>query len=67
MTIQEAIKEIKSRHKPYTYANPVMTQQSYSKMMQRIEKGKAKDTAIFNFLDRFGYKLEINLCLKPIE
>lgn len=64
MTIQEAIKEIDSKHKPYTYANPVMTQQIYSKFMHRYRSMDVKEGAIIGFLKRFGYKIEIRPSLK---
>lgn len=61
MTIQEAITEIKSKHKPYTYANPKISQQAYTIMLNRIEKGTAGDTAIMSFLNKFGYKTVISV------
>lgn len=59
MTLQQAIKEIDSKHKPYTYAMPPMTQQVYAKFMHRYKSGVAKEGAIVRFLLRFGYEFSI--------
>lgn len=64
MTTHEAIKEIDSKHKPYTYASPSMTQQVYSKFMHRYRLGSVKEGAIIRFLLRFGYEFSIRPPIK---
>lgn len=61
MTIQQAIQEIDSKHKPYAYAIKPMTRQSYSKFMHRYKRGELKETAVLSFLRKFGYKINVQV------
>ena len=58
MTVQQAIKEITA--KPNWY-NGVMSQPQASGYLKDINNGSAGTKKIKNFLERFGYKVEINL------
>lgn len=54
MTTQEALKELRSRNKPYA---GIMLQPNFSHMMRRIEAGLCKQFTIERFLNKFGYEL----------
>lgn len=54
MTITEAIKEIKSRNKPYAQIG--MPQSSFVNTVRNIEAGLAKNTTIEIFMAKFGYQ-----------
>ena len=59
MDIQQAFMEIERKHKPYTYANPPMSQPFYSVVKKRILNGTAKVETTREFLKRFGYEIKI--------
>lgn len=56
MILEEAIKEIKSRVKPYNHVG--MSQPTFSNTIRNIEAGTAKWPTIEAFMNKFGYKIE---------
>jgi len=61
MDIQQVFTEIERKHKPYTYAEPPMSQPFYSVVKKRILNGTAKVETIRKFLKRFGYEIKITV------
>lgn len=55
MEITEAIKEIKSRVKPYKHVG--MEQSTFSNTIRNIEAGTAKWPTIEAFMNKFGYEI----------
>ena len=51
--LEDAIKEIRSRNKPYI---GVMPQSTFSVTLCNIENGRAKRSTVREFMARFGYK-----------
>lgn len=56
MDLNEAIKEIKSRVKPYAQIN--MPQSTFVNTLRNIEAGLAKGNTIEGFMNKFGYSLQ---------
>lgn len=68
MTIEDALKEIKSEPKWYYRIRdgkliPVAT---LVVTAQRIQDGRAKPSTVKKFFEEFGYKVEINQTVKKI-
>lgn len=55
MTVNEAIKEIKARQKPY--AQIKMPQSTFVNTIRNIEAGLAKHSTVIDFMGKFGYEL----------
>lgn len=58
MTLNEALNEITAKPR---YYDGVMNQSNASKAVRDIRNGSAGTKKIANFLDKFGYKLEIRM------
>lgn len=58
MTVQQAVTEITSKPRWY---DGVMSQSHGSQTLKAINNGSAGIKKIKNFIEKFGYKVEINL------
>lgn len=54
MELNEAIKELKSRVKPYLHVG--MPQSTFFNTIRNIEAGLAKQSTIDEFMGRYGYE-----------
>lgn len=55
MSIDEALIEIQGRIKAYEHCAPKMYQGTFSKAIQSIRNGSAKQKTIETFMAKFGY------------
>lgn len=67
MKIQEAIQEIKSVHKWYAVTESIDKQNALRVQIKRIEQGTAKHKTIKQFLNTFGYEIEITTDVRKMR
>lgn len=64
MNLQEAIKDLRSRVKPYLHIG--MKESTYFNTLRNIEAGLAKQETISAFFQKFGYEVDVKMEINKI-